>query len=184
MDDQPSSPIAEPESTPGRRPSFVVFLSGAVTLVGAVAGLALFLRAQLADPVQTPVDPSAILAAVQATPPVASGGGAAKPSGGRHIGKTYPLDTFVVNIQDRNRDRYLKLKTELELLEPDTADEIEQRLPQIRDLIISLLSSKSFEDIRTIEGKNFLREEILLRVNSLLVTGSVKRIFFTEFVVQ
>ena len=51
-------------------------------------------------------------------------------------------------------------------------------------LVISLLGSKSFEDVRTIEGKNFLREEILLRVNALLVTGKAKRVFFTEFVVQ
>ena len=34
------------------------------------------------------------------------------------------------------------------------------------------------------ELSGFRREEIRLRVNSLLVTGSVKRIFFTEFVVQ
>ena len=101
-----------------------------------------------------------------------------------HIGKIVPLDSFVVNISDRERDRYLKLKTELELSMPELSDELDQRMPQIRDLIISLLGSKSFEEVRTIEGKNFLREEILLRINSLLVSGKVKRVFFTEFVVQ
>lgn len=103
---------------------------------------------------------------------------------GRHIGKIIALDSFVVNISDRERDRYLKLKTELELSMPELSDELDQRMPQIRDLIISLLGSKSFEEVRTIEGKNFLREEILLRINSLLVSGKVKRVFFTEFVVQ
>ena len=58
------------------------------------------------------------------------------------------------------------------------------RLPQIRDLIISLLGAKSFDEVRSIEGKNFLREEMLLRINSLLVTGKAKSIYFTEFVVQ
>ncbi len=105
-------------------------------------------------------------------------------SEGRHIGKIISLDSFVVNISDRERDRYLKLKTELELSMPELSDELDQRMPQIRDLIISLLGSKSFEEVRTIEGKNFLREEILLRINSLLVSGKVKRVFFTEFVVQ
>jgi flagellar basal body-associated protein FliL len=38
--------------------------------------------------------------------------------------------------------------------------------------------------VRSIEGKNFLREEMLLRINSLLVTGKAKSVYFTEFVVQ
>ena len=101
-----------------------------------------------------------------------------------HLGKMFHLEPFVVNIADRDRDRFLKLKTEIELSEDKVAGEMEQRLPQIRDLIISLVGSKSFEEVRTIEGKNFLREEILLRVNSLLVTGKAKRVVFTEFVVQ
>ncbi|MCP4006717.1 MAG: hypothetical protein GY725_21265 [bacterium] len=101
-----------------------------------------------------------------------------------HMGKIVHLEPFVVNISDKDRDRYLKLKADIELSEDKVASEFDQRLPQMRDLIISLLGGKSFEDLRTIEGKNFLREEILLRVNALLVTGKAKRIFFTEFVVQ
>jgi flagellar FliL protein len=101
-----------------------------------------------------------------------------------HMGTIVNLEPFVVNISDKERDRFLKLKADIELSEDGVAAEFEQRLPQIRDLIISLLGGKSFEDLRTIEGKNFLREEILLRVNALLVTGKAKRVFFTEFVVQ
>ena len=100
------------------------------------------------------------------------------------LGKVVPLEPFVVNITDRDRDRFLKLKTEIELSSADVATELNQRLPQIRDLIISLLGAKSFDEVRTIEGKNFLREEMLLRINSLLVTGKAKAIYFTEFVVQ
>ena len=129
------------------------------------------------------IDFEAELGVVLPLPLVAAEGGDAG-SDSRHIGKIISLDSFVVNISDRERDRYLKLKTELELSMPELSDELDQRMPQIRDLIISLLGSKSFEEVRTIEGKNFLREEILLRINSLLVSGKVKRVFFTEFVVQ
>jgi len=108
-------------------------------------------------------------------------GGAASPG---PLGKVVPLEPFVVNITDRDHDRFLKLKAEIELSSADVAAELDQRLPQIRDLIISLLGAKSFDEVRTIEGKNFLREEMLLRINSLLVTGKAKAIYFTEFVVQ
>jgi flagellar FliL protein len=105
-------------------------------------------------------------------------------SGSKMMGTIYALDTFVVNIGDGDRDRYLKLKAELELSKPAVAEEIDQRLPQIRDLVISLLGNKSFDEIRTMDGKDLLREEFLRRINALLVTGKARKVFFTEFVVQ
>jgi flagellar FliL protein len=105
-------------------------------------------------------------------------------SGQAMMGTMYALDSFIVNIGDRDRDRYLKLKAELELSQATVAEEIDQRLPQIRDLVISLLGSKSFDEIRSIEGKDLLREEVLHRINALLVTGKARSVFFTEFVVQ
>ncbi|MFQ5513733.1 MAG: flagellar basal body-associated protein FliL [Myxococcota bacterium] len=100
------------------------------------------------------------------------------------VGKMYALEPFIVNIADRERDRYLKIKAELELVRPEVANEVEARLPQLRDMVISLLGSKSFEEIRSMEGKDLLREELLQRINALLTTGKARRIFFTEFVVQ
>jgi flagellar FliL protein len=96
----------------------------------------------------------------------------------------FPLETFIVNIQDGDRDRYLKLSTELELTSSGAGSEISARMPQIKDIVISLLGSKSFQEVRTIEGKNLLREQLMVRINALLQTGKVKRVFFTEFVVQ
>ena len=115
---------------------------------------------------------------------VAAAAPEAAASGDKMMGTIYALDTFVVNIGDGDRDRYLKLKAELELSKPAVAEEIDQRMPQIRDLVISLLGNKSFDDIRTMEGKDLLREEFLQRINALLVTGKARKVFFTEFVVQ
>lgn len=109
---------------------------------------------------------------------------AAKGAGGTELGETLKLEPFVVNINDRERDRYLKLKAELEVSSPEVAASVSKRLPLVRDVVITLLSSKSFEEIRTIEGKNFLREEIVVRLNAMLSAGAVRRVFFTEFVVQ
>ncbi len=107
--------------------------------------------------------------------PASAGGGSSD---------TLPLEVFVVNIKDKDRDRYLKVKAEVQVSAPAVSEEIQKRLPQVRDVFISLLASKSFEEVRSIEGKNFLREELLLRVNSLLRAGTVTAIYFTEFVVQ
>jgi flagellar FliL protein len=72
----------------------------------------------------------------------------------------------------------------LEIEKTEIMDEIEQRMPQIRDSILVLLSSKTADEVRTVEGKFRLRDEIISRVNKLISNGKVKGAYFTEFVMQ
>ncbi|MBW2058911.1 MAG: flagellar basal body-associated FliL family protein [Deltaproteobacteria bacterium] len=100
------------------------------------------------------------------------------------MGVIYPMKPFIVNLADESGDRYLKVKFELELDSKELVPEIEQRMPQLTDAVIMLLSSRSYKDLASYEGKDRVRNELILRLNSFLVTGSIKRIFFTEFVMQ
>ena len=94
------------------------------------------------------------------------------------------LDPFIVNLQDNSGTRYLKLNINLELASNSSGSELDELKPQIRDSLIILLSSKSYSDIGTIEGKYQLRDEIVARVNQFLSKSKVKTVFFTEFVIQ
>ena len=100
------------------------------------------------------------------------------------IGVTYPLDTFIVNLADSQGKKYLKIKVEFELDNPVVPGEIDQRLPQFRDTILTVLSSKTFEDIRQLEGKYQLRAEIMTMLNQFLKSGKITNVYFTEFIVQ
>lgn len=94
------------------------------------------------------------------------------------------LDPFVVNITGHDYARYLKVKIEIEAESPAVRDELEQRLPQVRDGVIVLLSSRRLSDVTDFEGKVLLKEAIVERVNGMLETGAVRQVMFTEFVVQ
>jgi flagellar FliL protein len=100
------------------------------------------------------------------------------------IGPIFPLETFIVNLSDPQGKKYLKAKLELELDNEEVILEIEKRLPQLRDTVLTVLSSKGFEDIRQLEGKYQLRVELIALLNQHLKTGKVKNIYFTEFIVQ
>ncbi len=63
-------------------------------------------------------------------------------------------------------------------------EEVNTKLPVINDLIISLISSKKFEDVYTSDGKEMLREEIATHINDMLPDYHVSYVYFTEFVVQ
>ncbi|MDB5038154.1 MAG: fliL [Bacteriovoracaceae bacterium] len=101
------------------------------------------------------------------------------------MGPSYDLAPFIVNLIDDGRGaRYLKIEIKLELETDAVKGEIESRLPQIRDELLVLLSSKRQTDVETSDGKRILKDEIFTRANKILVTGRIKRVYFTEFVVQ
>jgi flagellar FliL protein len=47
-----------------------------------------------------------------------------------------------------------------------------------------LLSSKSYAEIGSVEGKYQLRDEIVQRINQFIGGDGVKTAYFTEFVIQ
>ena len=109
-----------------------------------------------------------------------SGGASAK----NVPGPIFDLDPFVVNLADADDVHYLKVSVKLELDRPETAEVLTTRIPQVRDSVLILLSSKDSASIRSAQGKLQLREDLILKVNSLLPKAGVRGAYFTEFIVQ
>jgi flagellar FliL protein len=97
---------------------------------------------------------------------------------------TMALEPFLVNLADRETRRYLKLKVELAVDGEKNVKELEKSLPRIRDALILLLSSKTYLDLSTPEGKQQLKKEILARVTEVPAGHKVTDVFFTDFVAQ
>jgi flagellar FliL protein len=119
-------------------------------------------------------------------PPAAAGHGGAPAAGGvaSPAANIFPLDPFVVNIYDGQELRYLKVKIELEMVGPAIKAEIEGRLAPIRDSVLILLSAKTLQDIQDVQGKNTLKDEILVAINKNIPPGKITKVYFTDFVVQ
>jgi flagellar FliL protein len=94
------------------------------------------------------------------------------------------LEPFLVNLSDKDARRYLKVKIDLEVESEKTAKTLEKSMPRIRDQLIFLLSSKSYQDIATPEGKHKLKKEIMERLAATPHGKKISGAFFTEFVAQ
>jgi flagellar FliL protein len=96
----------------------------------------------------------------------------------------HQMDPFIDNLLGDRGKRYLKAKLDLEVESEEVKSELKKRTPQLRDAILLLLTSKTFEDVSRPEGKIQLRNELIARINQLLQGGTVRTLYFTEFVVQ
>jgi len=148
----------------------VVFL-GLIILLGAAIGAVIFLAPGV-------ISDSLNLGGIK--------GGEKKEKGPekKEQGYIYNMDPFIVNLADQGRPRYLKIRMSIESQEMKVNEEYEKRLPQLRDTILTVLSSKSYGEISDSEGKKKLREEIIVKLNRLLRGFQVKTVYFTEFMIQ
>jgi len=100
------------------------------------------------------------------------------------VGEMFPLDQFVVNLSDPMGKRYLRLTITLELDSREAVERATKMVPKLRDMVIVLLTSLTFEEVMTPEGKVQIRDELLERFNQILRPDRVRNIYFTDFVVQ
>lgn len=98
------------------------------------------------------------------------------------IGKLIPLETFLVNLAGSRGQKLAKINMELEVNNDEVQKEIEKLKPKIRDIIIIIVSSKTYAQVSVKEGKDALREEIRDQVNLFLTKGQINRVYFTEFI--
>jgi len=112
------------------------------------------------------------------------------------------MSTKIINLADTTGRRYIRLTVVLEFapepsatqetkgsegeVDPNEAlkTEIANRMPLMDDVVITLLSTKTYEELYTADGKEALRKEILDAINTKLPEFRVISVYFTEFVVQ
>ena len=100
------------------------------------------------------------------------------------IGPMVDIAEFIVNIISEENNHYVKAALTIELSNEVAKEELEKRMPQVRDAILLLVGNKTFEELQDLQGKKQLKAELLSKINAIMITGQAKSIYFTDFVVQ
>jgi len=108
----------------------------------------------------------------------------ASEGGKKDPGANFVLDPFVLNLSNHGNEGALKISVVLDLSKAVLVEKAKTKTPQLRDAIIMVLSTQSKEDLATQEGKAQLKEEILAQANQILNEGSVRNVYFPDFVMQ
>ncbi len=98
---------------------------------------------------------------------------------------TRDLKDFTVNLADTEANRYLRVSIVVEYQESkELEQELERKQTVIRDAIIAFLRTKTVASIRDPAGTEKLKADLLEIVNRHLEKGEVRRVYFTEFLIQ
>ena len=111
------------------------------------------------------------------------------------------MSTKIINLLDPGGRKYIRLTVVVEFA-PDNPEyaamaeeeksaylaefegSLNARMPIMDDTVITLLSTKTYDELYTAEGKENLRTEIMNTLSEKMPDQHIISIYFTEFVVQ
>lgn len=103
-------------------------------------------------------------------------------SPGAEVFKYDPGEFFVTNITDSKS--LLKSDIIIVMTDKEQFKEFENNTFKVRDILINVLRSKNYEQIREPKAQDVLKAEIKEKLKEKLNTDSISDIYFNEFVVQ
>lgn len=95
---------------------------------------------------------------------------------------------FVVNFEGTGPARFLQITVEAMTRRADYAEHIKKHMPVIRNNLVLLFSSQTYDKVSTLKGKEELRQAALTEVQKILETETgdpgIEALYFTSFVMQ
>jgi flagellar FliL protein len=159
------SPKAEAEAAPeaaaaktGGKKKLILMVAGALLLVAGAAGGTWFAMKGSHAPA---AEGAPVKAAKKERKPVDKG---APPV-------FLPLESFVVNLHSTTPqagDQFLQTEMTLRLADESVVTDVKQSMPEVRNRVLMLLSSKTAQELLTPEGKAKLAEAVRVEITSVV----------------
>jgi flagellar FliL protein len=112
--------------------------------------------------------------------PLEEQSGGAEPT---EYGEFYEISGIIINPTQSIGKRYLMVNIGLEGT-ADTIGDIEAKQIVIRDMVIRELGQRTTEELADVTKRDSLKDGIRQRVNDIISTGHVDRLYFTQYVIQ
>lgn len=99
-------------------------------------------------------------------------------------GALVELPTLIVNLNGERWGRFMRVSLQMEAREEDDAAAIEAALVPIQNRMVIYFSEVDAESTREAGAKAAIAEEVTTLINEVIGSDAVRRVFYTEFVVQ
>jgi len=98
------------------------------------------------------------------------------------------LEPITVNLQQEAGDQYLQVGLVVKAKDGAALDAIKLQMPEVRNRLLLLLSSKRASELATVAGKQQLSAELVAEIRQPLASEAIRQqisaVYFTSFVIQ
>lgn len=102
----------------------------------------------------------------------------------KEVAEVIELQPFIVNLADREEPKYLRMTVSLGIGEGAEGKPDPLFTTKVRNAILAIVTTKTADQILTVEGKTELRKEMLSAARSVVDKPEVYAIYITDFIVQ
>ena len=97
----------------------------------------------------------------------------------------FTMDPFKANLID-TPVRAIEIEVSFEMMNREGYEELvdADNQAKVRDRILQIIQNKSYDDVATVQGKLFLKDQFAEALNAILEKGIVKDIFFSKFRIE
>lgn len=114
--------------------------------------------------------------------------GKSEPATGGDAGVTQVIELapFIINLADKNESRYLRMTISLGVAGETGAEAKVDPLftTKVRNAVLATISTRTSDDILTVEGKASLRKDMLSAARDAADKPEVLAIYITDFIIQ
>lgn len=108
-----------------------------------------------------------------------------KPAATTAVGNfLYSVDDVIVNPAGTNGDQLLLTSIAFDLATQEGANELKEKEIVVKDMIISVLSSKTISQLNNTMYKDTLRTEISRKLNTNMPQIKVNKVYFSKYIIN
>lgn len=101
-----------------------------------------------------------------------------------NFGAFYEMENMIVNPAESQGSRYLMVNVGFESDLQEVLTELENKEVVVRDRVTKLLSEFTVPELSDIDRRDDLKDTLRTSVNDVLREGEVRRLYFTQYVIQ
>jgi len=99
-------------------------------------------------------------------------------------GVLHIIDNLVLNPANSGGTRFLMLTVTLDVKDAATEDALKARDAEVRDIVLAYFGRRTVEQLTDMTQRDSIKKDMLALLNPLFKPGSVKAVYFPQFVIQ
>ena len=96
----------------------------------------------------------------------------------------YAVKDLIINPAATNGQRYLLATIAFDLSSNDAVKSLEKKEMALRDVLNSILTSKTMDQLIDVSKRENLREEISAKVGKIVDNGTIQSVYFSKYIIQ